>query len=254
MDEYKKLLNCNRNGFDFFNIDDDVLLEQHQRYYKNSKDNYEKMYRPVSMLEEWNDSRYKHPNLQLPHAKIVDTVKDIKPKSICDIGAGVGMVSKFVHHALPESKLICVEGSLHHIEVMKENFKESSDVIAPKMNVQAEIINALAQDLPLEDNSVELIYTCTLMMHIPFVMVPFCMKEFARVSSKYVLHVENLNDIINAVEYGELELDRNLNSLVIDYEKMYSEVGMEHVKSERWKDLHAPCDYVLHLFKKTDTK
>jgi len=44
MDEYKKLLNCNRNGFDFFNIDDDVLLEQHQRYYKNSKDNYEKMH------------------------------------------------------------------------------------------------------------------------------------------------------------------------------------------------------------------
>lgn len=248
MSEYKKLLNCNLNGFDFSDIDNSVLVEQHQKYYKNYKDNYEKMYRQVATLEGWYDARYIHPNLQIPHSKVVEIVKETNPKSICEIGAGVGVVSKYVHHALPESQLFCVEGSLKHIEFMKENFKESSGVIAPKMNVQAEIVNALAQDLPFEDNSIELIYTCTVMMHIPFLMIPFCVKEFARVSSKYVLHVENPNDIINAVEYGEL--DKKLNSLVIDYEKMYSEVGMKHVKSERWKDPHAPCDYVLHLFGK----
>jgi|TARA_R100000479_G_scaffold104532_1_gene52186 SAM-dependent methyltransferase len=247
--EYKDLLSCNLNDTDFTDISESILKEENDIYFDGIKNDWNHVYGTVPSLAGWKSPGYEYPNIDPCHQKLMDVLKQKKPKSVCEVGAGAGKVSKYCYDLLgPDVKLTSVEGSPSHREQMKENFSKSSDIIAPQIKVVADIVEGVAQDLPLEDNSVELVYTCTVAMHIPFLMIPQAFKEFARVSSKYIVHVENINDKINAVVMGKQKSP--LNKLCIDYKKMYELLGVKTLSYERFDDPIAPCQYICYVGEK----
>lgn len=88
------------------------------------------------------------------------------------------------------------------------------------MKVEANLAQGLMQVLPFTDNSIELVYTCTVMMHNPFVAAVLAATEFARVSSKYILHVEGYH-----TDGIEKYMGRSVyDLLLLDYERLYKKI------------------------------
>jgi ubiquinone/menaquinone biosynthesis C-methylase UbiE len=122
----------------------------------------------------------------------------------------------------------------------------ASKLIAPNIEVKANVVKAAAQNLPFEDNSFDLVYTCTLMMHVPYIAAVLAAAEFARVSSKYVLHVEG---------YHTDGIVRNFKSkynfLLLDYQRLYEKLGFRMVKEFFYQDPYSTeYDYIVYLGEK----
>jgi hypothetical protein len=215
-------------------------------------------------LESWismdaqGNPRDVYPNVVNHHQKVLDVVKDLQPETICELGAGVGQVSKWVHKICPSSKLTCVESGDKHYPQMLENFGERSDVLPPDIKVNANTIQHSIHDLKgiIEDNSQELVYTCTVMMHLPYMVACATACEIDRICSKYVLHVENKNDKINCIVPGDTNTlgaysaGPNMNNLPIDYRRIYDRLGYECLIYEEAPDPYAPCEYIYFLARK----
>lgn len=246
-----QLLNCNNDNYDFTSLSPRKITRQRKRYFKYIDKDFDQIH-PSVTLDDWYNKDTVYPNIHPAHQKVVDTVDRLKPLSVCEIGAGAGVVSKYVYNVHPEVKLTCIEPNQQNFKLIHENFKKETKKIKPAIDVKAEIINCSGQKLPLEENSIELIYTCTVLMHIPFLMIPDTVSEISRVSSKYILHVENQNDKINAVHMPskKVKMDRVQNKLQINYETIYSNLGFSLIEKDRWKDPYADCDYVSYLYKK----
>lgn len=198
-------------------------------------------------LKGWVDSKgHKWPAIHVAHQHVVDTYKTYRPSSVCEVGAGAGVVAKYVYAASEQKvKLTCVEGSESHLAAMKLNFSGSSDIIAPNIKVNAEVVKAAAQNLPFADNSFEMVYTCTLMMHVPYIAAVLAACELARVSSKYVLHVEGYHTD------GIAGFRDNYNLLLLDYESLYRELGFKTIKKFFYQDPYSTeYDYIVYLAQK----
>lgn len=201
----------------------------------------------VPDLKDWRDSKgHAWPNLHPALQHVIDTYKEIKPSSVCDIGAGAGVVSKYIFAASGgQVNLTCLEGSDAHIAAMKQNFF-NSDIIPPKMDVKANIVKGFAQSLPFGDNSFDMVFTCTVMMHMPFIAAVLAACEMARVSSKYILHVEGYH-----VDGIPKNVRGKYNSLLIDYERLYAKLGYKKVKKFFYRDPYeTDYDYVVFLAEK----
>ncbi len=61
--------------------------------------------------EEWrgDTARYKY---------IIDVVRNLKPKSVCDVGANTGLFSLSLAHQFPDVKVTAFEGNEIHVEFM----------------------------------------------------------------------------------------------------------------------------------------
>jgi SAM-dependent methyltransferase len=240
------LLNNNLQRFTEF--DREVVENDIARYYANTSRDWDDVYGHVENLSGWANSTYFFPNLHIHHKKIVDTVARLGARDVCEVGAGAGSVSKHVY-ASTGANMTCLEGSDFHIAQMRENFSKESDIISPKIDVPANIVKGNIQHAPIADNQFDLVYTCTVMMHIPFLVIPRAALEIKRISKKYILHVENRNDVINCVHIpGDQKLA--LNYLCIDYRGMYEAIGVKTVAYEEYRDPHAECTYVMYLGEK----
>ena len=228
--QYPELLTCNES---WISIADKVdVAAELEAYFKSSWDwmNYPGQ---VPALEGWIDSKgHVWPNIHPTHQQVVNIFCEFQPKSVCEIGAGAGVVSKYVYAASNQKILLtCIEGGENHLEAMKINFSEESKVIPPYINVPAEIKKGLAQSLTLENDSHELVFTCTVMMHMPFIAAVLAACEIARVSSRYVLHVEGYHTD------GIVEGFRTpYNLLIIDYERLYEKLGFHTLKKFFYQD------------------
>jgi hypothetical protein len=101
----------------------------------------------VPALDGWIDNRYGTGwgNLHRTHAVVVDACRELRPSSVCEIGAGAGVVAKYVYASLtPPPTLVCVEGASSHIEQMRANFRPSAP-IPPCIDVDATIVQTAAQ-------------------------------------------------------------------------------------------------------------
>jgi hypothetical protein len=87
------------------------------------------------------------------------------------------------------------------------------------------------------------------MMHLPFLIAPAVACEAARISSRYVLHIENKNDKINAAIRGDTS--EIWDGLTIDYKALYDKLGFNCVFYEEVPDPHADCEYVYFLAEKS---
>jgi ubiquinone/menaquinone biosynthesis C-methylase UbiE len=217
---YIDLLKYNLNGVTVFNEDE---IQSEINIYEDSIKNWEN-YSGVPNLLGWRHPVFQYPNIHPIHKKIVDTISFLDVKNVCDVGAGAGSVVKYVYNSNNKLNLTCIEGYDVHLSQMKENFDQSSPIIPPQINVPATIIKGIGQDLPLDDNSQDLIYTCTVMMHIPFLLAIKTAMEIARVSNKYVLHLERKDG--NVVIGNQKS---KLNFLQIDYKKLYENQGFKTI-------------------------
>ena len=242
---YKDLLKCNFNGIESF---DDFLLQKEIEIYKKSIERWQN-YGQVDSLNNWYNSQYIYPIMQNHHEKIVKKTKELGVKAICEVGAGAGSVSKYVYaYNDGNIDLTCVEGGDKHIAQMKENFTKESTIITPQMEVNANIVKSIAQNLPFDDNHFDLIYTCTVIMHIPFLLLPKVFYDISKKSKKYIIHVENKNDKINCVCMGNQKSD--LNRLTVDYKSVYKKLNYNCIEYYDYKDENVDCQYSFYLGEK----
>jgi hypothetical protein len=247
VNNYPELLTCNES---FSPVADKVdvgkLLEE---YFQRCEQWKEREKGKATNLKGWVHSKgHVWPNIHPTHQKVVDTVRKLHPSSVLEAGAGAGMLAKYVFAALEgKVNLSCVELLSNAIAEMKENFSSASDTILPKMEVIAEIRQGLMQKLSFESNSQELVYTCTVMMHNPFIAAVAAAAEFARVSSRYILHVEGYH-----TDGIEKYMGRSrYNLLLIDYERLYRKLGFKVKEKYFYSDPYSEeYDYIFFLAEK----
>jgi phospholipid N-methyltransferase len=238
-DKYLDLLPCNLEGIPSFDLD--MLGEEFEIYNSGIQD--WSVYGPTKSLDNWKNPPFEYPNIHPIHKKLVDTVSDLHVNTVCDIGAGAGVMAKYVYNSNRDIDLTCVEGSDIHISQMKENFDEENRVILPQIKVNANVIRGVAQEIPLPTNSQDLVYTCTVLMHIPYLMAIKAIEEISRVSHRYVLHLERKDgNVIMGKQKSALNL------LQIDYQSVYSKLGFRTIKYEEFsypEHEHLSCVYYL---------
>lgn len=246
--QFPELLTCNERRLNIA-VTVDVAAEI-ERYFKAGKT--ERHYPdPIVGFPLWIDKNgHDWGNLHAAHQAVVDACIRYKPKTVCDIGAGSGVVSKYVFAATKgASAITAVESSLEHIETMRRNFSKESTELAPQMNVPAAIIKGFIQNIPLPDKSQELVFTCTVMMHQPFVAGVLAACEMARISSRYILHVEGYHTAGIVRGFREPH-----NLLVPDYERLYRLLGFSAIRKDFYRDPHSPdYDYVVFLAERNES-
>ena len=133
---------------------------------------------------------------------------------------------------------------------MLENFFSRTDVIPPNIKVDAKIFKQSLHDLKqYPDDYFDVGFTCTVMMHIPYIIAVSIITEISRIC-KTVIHAENTNEIINCVVTGKTVLPHE--KIVIDYEKLYKTLGFEIIQNDIVKDPYADCFYVYFHAKKSN--
>ena len=245
LNNYPELLRCNESHT---GVADNMDVSAELEGYHKSLSTWMNYADQISDLKGWVDPKgHIWPKIHIAHQHVVDTYKELKPASVCEVGAGAGVVAKYVYAASNNQvALTCVEGSEKHLASMKEHFSLASKLIAPNIEVKANVVKAAAQNLPFSDNSFEMVYTCTLMMHIPYIPAVLAASEFARVSSKYVLHVEgyHTDGIVRTFK-------SKYNFLLLDYERLYKKLGYKTVKKFFYKDPYSTeYDYIVFLAEK----
>lgn len=221
MDEkYLKLLKNNLNNHTSFNQEE---IEEELSIFEKSILDWSN-YSGVSNLSGWKHPYFEYPNIHPIHKKIVDTINNLDVFNVCDLGAGAGVVAKYVYNRKNNLNLSCIEGYDVHLSQMVENFSKFNQIIKPSIDVDAKIIKGVGHRIPLSDNSQDLVYTCTVLMHIPYLMAIKTIQEIARVTNKYVLHLERKDG--NVVMGNQKSA---INYLHIDYKKIYEELGFKTI-------------------------
>lgn len=243
---FPELLFCNEQRLGVADKID--VAKKVEEYFKHTNTwlNYEHQ---TDSLEVW--SAEKHglvwPNIHAAHRHVVDICKELGVKNICDVGAGAGVVSKFLYAETKNTgtKITCLEGSSRHIAVMKENFN-NSDVITPKIKVEADIVKGLIQNAPFKDNTFDLAFTCTVIMHNAYIPAVLAISEITRISSKYVLYVEGYHTDGIPTLYKD-KFDR----LLVDYETLHEKLGYKTLQKEFYQDpFSKDYEYIVYLAEK----
>src|ERR1700677_4713599 len=81
-------------------------------------------------------------------------------KSILEIGAGVGAQTLQLLKRFPAAKFTCIERAETQVQAARENLK---DYISTG---QVQLIQAAAEDLPLEDASYDGVFICWVLEHV----------------------------------------------------------------------------------------
>lgn len=227
-------------------------ISKEMQFYRNNLNN-QSNYLPVAKLNDWVDPDYTYPNIHPYHKLIVDTIDSLNVQSVCDVGAGCGKVAKYVYANNPNIDLTCVEHCNKHLQQINENFNTNTGVILPNIKVNAQVKKGAVPYLDqFEDNTFDLVYTCTVMMHIPYIPAILAAKELSRITSGYVLHVENKNKGPNWYDKVIIKPSKmsKYNFLAIDYKSVYEALGFETIKYYEFKDPNTPATYIYYLGKK----
>lgn len=137
-------------------------------------------------------------------------LRSISPESICEIGANVGANLEALSK-ITDAKLIGIEPN----DLAREKCRG--------------LIDGTAQNIPLEDSSVDLSFTCGVLIHIPPKELGKSCDEIYRISKKYIMCAEyfsaepetklyrGYNDLLFKRDFGGYWLDRFPDLTVLDY-------------------------------------
>ena len=260
LENYKTLVNFNLKNFDFSKIDLDIL-EEIKKYNKHL-DTWEIYNWDTEIIKK--SSKYIYPDFHPAIKKLVNICNTLNVKNILDVGSGNGKVTKYLYDLLinkeqKECKFSCLEGKKLHINEMIRNFKANNENITmPNINVKANFFNGNSQNMEFKDNNFDMVFTMTVMMHQPFIPALLTLCECARVTNKYVLHVENKNFDPNNKNYrhnctcisSKLGLSE-LNRLPLDYKSIYEFLGFKTIQYYDFYDKNVPdALYTLYLGEK----
>ena len=114
--------------------------------------------------------------------KILGSLPDL-PNSILEVGANIGLNLNVIDE-LTDVQLIGLE----------PNQKARSQIVFESIDSTADLI-------PLEDNAVEMVFTCGVLIHIPLDDLNKACDEIYRVSSRYIICIEYFSDKIEEIIY-----------------------------------------------------
>lgn len=239
--EYIKLFNTNMEGVEFNNVISEEQLKQELTLFNKSTIEQQN-YLSTMTLKDWGfvvdgedvGDRFEsidRNGILVLNKHIFEYISSLDVNSILDAGAGGGMNTKILSTKFGDRKVkfYCVENHKNHCEIIKSNFGEEYDVNKPYVKVpNAEVINASLHNIPLEDNSVDLVFSHAVMSHIPYIPAVCALKELSRVTSKYIVHVEQKNSVFNIVVPGYTTHESNRNCTV-NYSKIYENLGFKQI-------------------------
>jgi SAM-dependent methyltransferase len=218
----------------FQNFRYSLYMRRYRRLLANEK-NYPN---PMDTLEGWVDS-HGHTyatTLNPVHEFVISRISATESASVLEVGSGPGIVAKYLYARFQDSgrevDLHCLENSRNRVELMRVNFTQESKIIEPFRDITAQVIHGNAQDIPLVDKSIDLVYTCTVLQHIPFPANAQAVSEIARVSKKYVLHVEGFHSD-GVIQTSQNKLSKRLRRRELtrlDLPHMYDELGFDTVE------------------------
>lgn len=247
--DFKELLQCNLRGWDIATM---CNVDQELRLYEDALGN-ESNYSGVPTLEGWIDKGYEYPRVNPVHQKLLDVTKSLSINSVCELGAGCGKISKYIYAEKPNIQLTCVEHDSIHLAQIHENFKTKTHIIAPDIQVEANILKGSLHNLAmLPSNSFDLTFTCTVMMHLPFIIAVKAAEEIVRVSKKYILHIENKNQGGDwySMTIVKPAIMSNANLVGVDYQRLYEKLGVKTVLYYEYQDPASPATGIVYLGEK----
>lgn len=110
-------------------------------------------------------------------------LNSIKPKSILEVGANIGLNLDIINNLI-DADLIGLE----------PNDKA-------RKQIAFNTLKGTADKIPLEDNAVELAFTCGVLIHIPPDDLEKACNEIYRVSSRYIVCIEYFSDKLVEIPY-----------------------------------------------------
>jgi ubiquinone/menaquinone biosynthesis C-methylase UbiE len=250
LQNYNQLSKFNVNNIDFKDIN---ILQEIENYLDNLK-NWNIYHWNTEIIEK---DKYIYPNIHNNIKKIISICERLNLKNILDVGAGNGKITKYLFQRLnneleQKCKFNCLEGKNEHINEMKRNFKKNSErITSPNIDVVSNFYNGYSQNMEFEDSKFDMVFTCTVLMHQPFLPALLSICEIARVSKKYVLHLENKNSN-GAVTCMPLKNNMTENNKVgIDFKSIYEYLGFKTLINMELTDPNVDnVTYVLYLGQK----
>jgi len=249
-DTLKELLTCNlshKNIAGLCDVDKEIQLYQASLLDESN-------YKGIARLRGWIDKGYEYPAVNQIHQIVLDMVKKLDVVDVCELGAGCGKVSKYIYAQNPLLNITCVEHNKRHFEQIKENFETRTHIIAPNMFVKANLIKGCLPNLSfLPSDKYDLVFTCTVMMHLPFIIAIQSAQEIYRLSKRYILHVENKNE---GHEWYNMTVAKPaslspINYEGIDYVALYEKLGAKTIFYSEVRDASTPATYIVYLGEKT---
>lgn len=204
-------------------------LYNQEEFFINRTKNYEE-----EMQELGKDQFYNELN-----EKFIDIIQNLCDiDSVLEIGCYCGYRLKKVKERFPQKKYIGLDIVNKALEIARKI-----------LNKDVELIKADAQDIPLENKSIDLIYTFASLMHVSFRNIKKVVKEMERVAKKYILLVE-ITDL-EASFLDKIKLNMWAYGYMHNYGKLFRKTNFKLVKRENLKPPRGDLKYYnFYLFER----
>lgn len=134
------------------------------------------------------DNKEEEFKLNLP--PLIARLQHINPKSVLEVGCGFGRILPFVQQSFGGiEKLIGIE----HSQTMLDNHSRYLKMFKDKIDPKYQMVLGDAKELPFEDNEFDVTYSHVCLTHIPAKDIPQVTSEIARVTKKWIVHLERFN-------------------------------------------------------------
>jgi SAM-dependent methyltransferase len=212
---------CNNTEFDFIHREF-FIINYHPGYFLMPKSGLSES---DSREQSWAEIKDYHEHLvaglQDENANKVSNwltsgiFKQLKGKSFLEIGCGAGRNLLYIHKNIRRAKTTGIDISSAAIKVAKAQLKKYNSSLLKKS----------VYDLDsFADNSIDIVFTCGVLMHIPNDKVRSVMKEMHRIAKVAVVHFEldgpahNFDYHRYPRDYGQIYRDLHMSDQII-YQK-----------------------------------
>jgi ubiquinone/menaquinone biosynthesis C-methylase UbiE len=162
--------------------------------------------------KRWIDWRAKYFTPDHPHRQqTIDVLKECKFDSVLEVGCGAGANLYRIKQERPEVKV-------YGLDINKDAIIE-----AQKNLPDGVFKKGMAERLPFEDKSVDLLLTDACMIYVPPEAIEGTVNELVRVARKYIVCCEWMAD--------EAQYD---NYWVYNYRKLFKKYNVGFTKIEGW--------------------
>ena len=141
-------------------------------------------------------------------AAILPHLNGAPAKSILEVGANIGLNLRALAHL--------TDADLHAVEPFGDARKA---LIADKVVPETQVHDAAATSLPFADASIDLVFTSTVLIHVPDEALATAMREIHRVSRRWILCMEYFSPVAQTITYrghGDLLFKRDYGGLWLD--------------------------------------
>jgi S-adenosylmethionine-diacylgycerolhomoserine-N-methlytransferase len=145
----------------------------------------------ASREKEWKGMKSYHEHLQLAaqdrSAKMTSAwlaekiIKPLNPRSILEVGCGSGRNLRYIQKYIPQTKIFGIDINEDAINIAKKELG----------SVDASLTATSLYDLGrFKDNSIDVVFTSGVLMHVPHEKAPGVVREMHRIARYAVVHFE----------------------------------------------------------------